>query len=294
MSLFLRSCIRWFAIISVLASAMIMGGCSAVRLGYNNAPDLTYWWLDSYLDFDTPQTLRVRADLQTWQDWHRKEELPQYAELLKGLQPLVNQTVSAEQVCSIYTTIETRLLVATGRILPTAAAVAPLLQPSQLVHLERTWEKRNQEWREDWLDGTPAERASDRLKKFVERAESFYGRLSDGQAERMRALLEASPLEANTLYRERLRRQQDTLQTLQALRSGNATEAQAQAELQALLNRSVHSPQPALRQYQDRMRQHTCQLLATLHNSATPTQRTKLSQVLQGYENDARALSAAR
>jgi len=294
MSLFFRSYFRWFAIIGVLASAMIMGGCSAVRLGYNNAPDLTYWWLDSYLDFDTAQTLRVRADLQTWQDWHRKEELPQYAEWLKGLQPLVNQTVSAEQVCDLYATIETRLLVATGRLLPTAAAVAPLLQPGQLAHLKRTWEKRNQEWREDWLDGTPAERAKHRLKKFLERAESFYGTLNDAQVARIGTMLEASPFDAGAQYRERLRRQQDTAQTLQELRAGNATEAQAQAELQALLNRSVRSPQAAMRQYQDRMRQHSCNLLAVLHNSATPAQRTKLSQTLQGYENDARTLSAVR
>jgi dihydrodipicolinate synthase/N-acetylneuraminate lyase len=102
MSLYVRYLFRWLGIIGLLAGALLLGGCSAVRLGYNNAPDLTYWWLDSYMDFDSPQSVRVRADLQALQDWHRKEELPQYAEFIKGLQPLVNKQVTSDQVCALY------------------------------------------------------------------------------------------------------------------------------------------------------------------------------------------------
>lgn len=294
MSFFLRYCVRWFAIIGVLPSALLLGGCSAVRLGYNNAPDLTYWWLDSYLDFDSAQTLRVRADLQAWQDWHRKDELPQYAELIKAMQPLVNQQVSPEQICALYASIESRLLAGVERVLPTAAALAPSLTPAQFDHLQRSWEKHNQEWREDWLDGSPAERARDRMKKLLERFDSFYGRLNDAQVNRITALLDASPVDAAAMYRERLRRQQDTAQTLKALRRAGTTESQAQSELRALLQRSVHSPDLAQRQTQDRMRLQNCSLLATVHNSATPAQRSKLAQTLQNYEGDARALMATR
>ena len=294
MSLYVRFLFRWSAIIGLLSGALFLGGCSAVRLGYNNAPDLAYWWLDSYMDFDSPQSVRLRADLQVLQDWHRKEELPQYADLIKSLQPLVNKQVSPEQVCALYTTIETRLLASAERMLPTAAALAPGLAPAQLEHMQKTWDKHNQEWREDWLDGTPAERARVRMKKLLDRAESFYGRLSDVQLSRLSALLDASPFDAATQYRDRLLRQQDTLQTLRGLKGAGTTEAQAQTELRALLNRSVHSAVPAQKHYQDRMRQHTCNLVATLHNSATPAQRSKLAQTLNNYEGDARALMAAR
>lgn len=63
-------------IIGVLMAALAMGGCSAVRLGYNTSPTLVYWWLDSYFDFDSDQSARVRDDLQSVQEWHRKNELP--------------------------------------------------------------------------------------------------------------------------------------------------------------------------------------------------------------------------
>ena len=65
---------------------VFLGGCSAVRIGYNNAPALAYWWLDSYIDFNDAQAMQVRDSLNTLQAWHRKTELPAYAELLRQMQ----------------------------------------------------------------------------------------------------------------------------------------------------------------------------------------------------------------
>ena len=36
-------------------------GCSALRLGYNNGPQLAWWWLDGYVDFSTEQTPAAKA-----------------------------------------------------------------------------------------------------------------------------------------------------------------------------------------------------------------------------------------
>ena len=46
-------------IIGALLAALVLlglGGCSAVKLSYQNAPELTYWWLDSYLDLNDTQS----------------------------------------------------------------------------------------------------------------------------------------------------------------------------------------------------------------------------------------------
>jgi dihydrodipicolinate synthase/N-acetylneuraminate lyase len=43
--------------------AAALGACSAVKLAYNNLPELSYWWLDAYLDFDGTQTPKVRDEL---------------------------------------------------------------------------------------------------------------------------------------------------------------------------------------------------------------------------------------
>ena len=70
---------HWLSIIGtlmLLLTALNLSGCSTTRLAYNNAPTLAYWWLDAYFDFDSSQSLRMRNDLQSLQDWHRQEKLP--------------------------------------------------------------------------------------------------------------------------------------------------------------------------------------------------------------------------
>ena len=267
-----------------------LSGCNAVRLGYNNAPDLTYWWLDGYFDFDGPQSTRLRNDLHALQDWHRKEELPQLATTLKNLQAAAPQDVTAAQVCQLSQYVEERIQTTLDRAAPTAVALGPTLSSAQLEHLARALDKRNREWREEWMDGSPEERAERRLKKLVERAEGFYGRITEAQRKQLQAQLEASAFDASVQYREVLRRQQDTLQTLRALRNGNATEIHTQAEVRALVARSLQSPDPAFRQYTDRVRSQACEAISAFHNRTSASQRLRLQDTLKGYEGDVLAL----
>ncbi|BDT71219.1 hypothetical protein os4_07370 [Comamonadaceae bacterium OS-4] len=285
-----RNARRWFAIIGLLSVAATLTGCGAVRLAYNNAPDLSYWWLDSYLDLDSPQSVRLRNDLTALQSWHRKEELPAIADMLKNLQASVPQPVAAEQVCQLSRYLESRFQAALDRAAPTAIAIAPTLSNAQLDHLARSWDKRNAEWREEWLDGSPQDRLSRRLKSTIERTEGFYGRLTDTQKALLRSQLESSPFDAATQYKEVLRRQKDALQTLRALKSGTLGDIQVQAEMRALFARSMQSPDPAFVQYTERIRSHFCESATELHNNTSPAQRVKLQQTLQGYEGDVRAL----
>lgn len=85
---------RWLRIIGLLM-VLQLAGCSAVRLGYNNAPELTYWWLDGYLDFTSAQSLKVRANLATVQAWHRSQEMPLVLGQLQKLQGMVKDNVTA-------------------------------------------------------------------------------------------------------------------------------------------------------------------------------------------------------
>jgi hypothetical protein len=281
---------RWFAIICAVFIALSISGCSAVRLGYNNAPTLAYWWLDGYFDFTSSQSTAMRADLAALQDWHRKEELPLIAEVFKNLQTTAPGAVTTEQVCSLYAYVQTRVLAASDRFAPAIATVGSSLQPSQLEHIARSFDKRNKQWREDWLDGSPAERADRRVKQLQERAESFYGRLEPSQVALLRQQVSNSDFDPALNYRETLRRQQDALQTLRELRSSNVSEAQAQSEIRALLARAVSSPDPTFRSYVATLTNQSCAAVAALHNATSTTQRQRLTQTLQDYETDVRVL----
>ena len=86
----------------------LLSGCSVVKIAYNNAADLSYWWLDGHMDFNEVQSLTVRADLTALLAWHRANELPLYASTLEKLQRIAPSKVTPDQVCELASEVKTR------------------------------------------------------------------------------------------------------------------------------------------------------------------------------------------
>lgn len=273
---------------------VLMTGCSAVKLGYNNAPSLLYWWLDGYLDLNEAQSLQVREGLTTLHAWHRSQALPAYADSLQKMQRLVPGKASPEQLCAVATEVRGFMQQIGTRAAEPLSALTPTLRPEQLKYLAQQFEKKNKKWREEWLDVAPNELADHRFKLAVDRTENLYGRLQEPQRAVLRQSIASSSFDATISYREALRRQQDILRTL-AEHSNNADRpAHVKAELLALIERSLNSPDAAYRQQQERLISEGCMIMTKLHNSTTPAQRTKAMEVLKDYEADARILAAQR
>ena len=241
----LGAIIRALRLTALLALVAGLGACSAVRLSYNNAPELMYWWLDGFVDFDKAQAQRVRSDLAALARWHRKEELPLVAELLQSAQALASQQqVSSEQICSLYERGTARMEAVVQRALPGAAAVATNLQPSQLNSMAAAYDKNNRKWREEWLS-TDSDGVAKRTLKIRERLEDFYGSLSASQVRQLQARLDRAAKDEPLHYREIVRRQQLLLQTLATLRQVDANTAQS--ALAEVAQGYFHSSDPAYR-----------------------------------------------
>ncbi len=274
--------------------ALLGSGCSAVKLSYSHFPDLGYWWLDSYLDFNDTQSLKVRADLNALQAWHRGQELPIYISTLQKLQQLAPAKVTPEQLCVLYDELKPRLQAILDQSASSIIALAPTLTPEQFSHLARQLDKRRQKWRAEWIERTPEERRARRVKQLVDRAEMLYGRLDQAQVAALGASIAASGFDANQLARESLRRHQDLLQTLRLLQSGTLAASKAKAEVHGLFERSLDSPDMAYRNYQKGMADEGCQAFANLHNNSTPALRQQAIGSLKDYERDARSLMGSR
>ena len=98
--------IRWLLTIACL---LLLQGCSAIKLGYQQLPTLSYWWLDSTVSFSGAQSSGAKEAIDQLHQWHRREELPAYAELLQRALPLTEGPVQAEQVCRVWADVQTRL-----------------------------------------------------------------------------------------------------------------------------------------------------------------------------------------
>lgn len=273
-------------------ATLLLGGCSALRLGYNQAPDLAFWWIDAYADFDDNQSLRVRNGLASWFAWHRRAQLPEYAALLVRAQGEMAADTTPARTCAWWDDLGLRLETAVDRAVPDIADVLLTLKPDQLKHMERQYAKKNADFRSDYLDGNPADRAAKNLKRTVERTETLYGRLDDAQRERIARSLAQSPFDAQLWYSERRLRQQDALATIRKLIADGASREQAQAAVRAYVQRIRRSPREDYRRYHEKLTDFNCQVSAEIHNAATPAQRQVAIDKLKGWERDLRSLIA--
>jgi hypothetical protein len=280
---------HWLLIIGTLLASLLLGGCGTVRLAYSNAPSLAFWWIDGYFDFESEQASNVRAGLQRAHEWHRKEELPLLLAQLDKLQARALEPATAETLCQLASDVQSRYQAALQHMVPTIVAVVPSLREAQIRHLERELAKRRTDWQSDYLDGTAAERMERRLKKAVDRTESFYGKLRPEQVEILRTQLSNSTFDPAIQSRESLRRHQDTLTTLMLIRSGTIAADQVPGMITALVQRSYASPDVNYQKYQALLTQQGCSNFAALHNSMQPRQRARLAETLKSYAEDLRS-----
>lgn len=288
----------WSRIItaSVVAVSMsvILTGCSATRLGYNKLPEIASWWLDSYIDFTDSQGPQAKVALQKLQTWHRKEELPAIAELLVQAQTLAPQNITPEQACKVWESAQVRIESLIQESSRLAAPVVSQLSAKQLKHLEKEWASRNEDWKKNWLQGTPDTRIKKRVDLAAERFNSFYGDLNAEQRQLLKQQFLQSAWTPEWGYQQRVKRQQEQLTALQAM-SSEITKpamplAQVEKALEALMLHSVRPRDTSDLSKQLLLEQQACQNLAQLHNTMSPAQRLKAQRKLKDYETDVREL----
>jgi hypothetical protein len=295
MSSAMLSVFRTFGFRSLIigVALTLLGGCSALRIGYATAPDLVYWWLDGYIDFNDTQTTRAREAIKQWFAWHRRTQLPDYAAQLDRAQADVLADTTAARVCEWQAEVVKRAHTAFDRIAPAVAEVMLTVTPEQISHLEERYVKFNADFRDDFLQPVPRKRAEANLKRTVDRAEMLYGRLDDAQRARLAEGLVRSPFDAELWFAERRQRQLEVLQMLRKLTAAKASREQALVELRGYVERLERSPREPYRRYSERLAEFNCGLGASLHNATTPAQRRTAAQKLAGWEDDLRAIAAA-
>lgn len=282
-------------IMGALLLLLWLAGCGAAgvaKLAYKQAPELAYVWLDGYADFDGAQSLRIKADLEALHQWHRQTQLPLYARSLGQLQKTFAADVSAGQVCSVVKEARANVSAVLAQAEGPMTNLAASLQASQLQTMARKFERGNADWRSDFPASAPQKIVDKRFRQARDRAEMLYGSLSDSQQQALRRSMGSSVFNPAVAYAERVRRQQDTLQTLQRV-AAEADARSAQALMRGLLARTTDSPDAAYRTYQTAMLNEGCQQLAQLHAMATPAQRTAAVQALARYEGLAVSLASA-
>ncbi|PTN12586.1 hypothetical protein C8R11_103154 [Nitrosomonas aestuarii] len=282
---------KTFVKIATLAVLVLFSGCSIVRLGYDHGPQLTWWWLDSYVDFDRTQKPHAKQAIRQWFDWHRIEQLPEYANWLSVVRSRISDPLTSEQVCGWSEKLQDIIAPAFDYAVQLSTPLILSLGETQRRYLEKRYTKSNNKLRRKYLQPDPKDRLSAAIKRTVKRIENIYGVIDEKQRNLIIAGIETSPFNPEFWLFERQRRQQITLSILQQLTKEPVSQEQAAVELRQLVKHTYHSDDPNYRIYQKEMAEHTCDFIARIHNTTTPTQRRHAHDKLKNWETDLRALT---
>ena len=274
-----------------------LSACSFVVTGYNQAPSLLiFTWFNPYLDLSTEQDKQLRTDLQVLHQWHRQQQLPVYADVLQKMAVLAPHEITGPQICTLVDEFKDTLAPLSQQMSPGIARLALKLTPAQTQRLAQQYEKDNKDYRKEWkLDASADAQLQVQTDKGIENAERLYDRLDKKQKALVKQMAKESQFDLPKSWGERLRRQQDTVSTLDRIAKSQQGLASAQQESIALLNSSLlQSTDEAYREYAEIRKTINCEAAAQLHNTTSATQREFTVKTLKAYEADLRALAKAK
>ena len=290
------------AIISVLLIApVLLGGCSSVRLGYSQAPNLIYWWINGYVSLNEAQSTRLSRELNSWYDWHRRSQLPDYAALLARARLEAQEPVTGAQMCRWRGLVAQRLELAYDRFSPALAELAVSLSSEQMDRLERRLSGAHDELTQQWTQVGDAAGQPSLATRRVERiAKDLLGSLSEAQRSLISKTVANDPVSTDMWLQERLERQQELVRGLKRLRSHQGTNTspaasesmdRARAHLRTFATSWQRSPREPYRALQQRSIRQRCQLAADLLNISNPQQRQSLQNKLKSWEEVALSMA---
>ena len=136
-------------------------GCS-VQFGYNNLDRFARWGVSDYIALTAEQRRYFDEEFGRLHRWHRRTQLPIYADFLEAMPETFADGATAEELWAMEQTVRRWVEVAMEEGLPMAATLLCMLSDEQVADLPRRLEASNKEI-------SDPERSGD-----LERAQAFW------------------------------------------------------------------------------------------------------------------------
>jgi hypothetical protein len=276
------------AILLVLAT---LPGCSLLRLGYGQLDIIVAWMVDDYFDLDHQQKDEFHRRFARLHDWHRYEQLPDYAAFLRDIKARVEKGLAREDVIWVTEGVRARYRTLARRGADDATALLLTVTPQQIEALKHQWDKDNRKFiRDHKLDGTPQERQRARVKRALDQVTDWVGSVSHEQEERIGALVTAAPSLQPLRHEDRRRRQREFLALLE--QRGNP--AEFSARLRDWLLNWEKGRAPQYERLQSEAWENRVAFFVAVDRMLTPHQRATMTRRLQNYIDDFTRLAERR
>ncbi len=278
------------ALIRTLALALCLttlGGCTMLRLGYGQLDTFAAWTANDYFDLDAHQKQEFITRFDRLHDWHRYEELPEYASFLNAARDKVQKGLTRDDMLWFSQGIQERYRRLVTRAADDSAAILATIAPEQLAALQKRWEKDNRKFiSEHKLEAGAEEQRRARARKMLKQVEDWVGVLSPEQEEKIAAMAGRLPATEQLRHADRVRRQREFLKLM---------EQRASPQFPARLRHWLANWEEGRPSEQEKMMQQgwsqRYDLYLAVERMLTPQQRATLMSRLQRHADDFARLS---
>lgn len=270
--------------------SLLLSSCSANRFAYNHLDRLARWALDDYVTLSDTQRLRFDRDFADLWQWHRQTELPRYATDLRALAASVDEPWTQARLDAQRKLIEAAAERLVDRAMPASASLLASLDDRQLQQLVQALHKDSDKYRkraEERATQAPEQRLKRRIKDTRNALKDWIGPLDEDQQQQLEAALRnmpSDPLAVDAMNRAWI----DGFVGLLQQRKAPDFESRLRQWLRDPSLPGHEATQAQVEANRARMQQ----LLLSIGNSLSPTQRQHLRERLLDDAQDCERLAA--
>lgn len=282
---------RW---VSIGVVTLAVAACSILQAVYEQAPRYLQWRTNVAHHFTEDQYDLARTSIRRWFDWHRREQMPQVAQVLQQAAQDVRGPISPELACErrdAYLAMSKQAFAAAA---PLAAAVMVHLGPAQVSRLQEFFEDLNTDQREKYVSDDPRKQARLAVDFIEEWGGLVYGDFTDAQQAHFEREVMALPFSARTVLNEAQRFQGRYVQLLKDTQAQKLPAEQVSQRLLAMLLDGVDPQEPARKAQMQRWVKAGCAFASDLHAQTNAAQRQRAERTLRGWGEDSAAIANVR
>jgi len=274
------------ALLAVLVISVSASGCT-IKLAYNFLDWGLYWELKDYVKFNRDQRLLVKDEISQLLDWHRSDELPQYADQLEKLSIGLESGMTVEQLEESYNNLRDSWQRIVIKTLPAAADIISNLNDQQINDFFEMLIEKEDEDAKDIESGTSARTLEKRESYVSKKIVDVIGKLNEEQndliAQWAGSMLPTKEFSLVQAIQWRTR--------MQAAIAERHDEQLLEKNLMVLFANPDQLRSASYRRVIEKNKRLTMQLLFDLNLTLTNQQRSKLVKKLNGFIEDFRDLS---
>ena len=280
----------WLLILTLLLGAC--GSLSVFSLAYNNASTAITWMAQDYLEMEPPQKAAFSERVDKLMAWHRREQLPEYAKLLRQVQEKSQSRVTEADVAWLVRETRAHYRLLAVRLAREAGDLAVQLNPDNLKALDAKVKKSNDEFARDYLNAPADTVRKKRAQRMVDNLETWLGSLSEAQKAAVTAQAAQLPMNYPLVFEERRRRQVAMRAILASAADKNADKEEIARRLTAWATDWEAGRAPAYLEFNAQYLPQSYRLFAEAMNQATPEQRAFALKKVGGYIEEITVLAA--